>query len=182
MFIASSWSIILHACLQTRSAIEKTLDWENSHLYNKLGLHWKLTKHHSQSSNMLEYVSSFLGFFLLIMNLKCLSFRCCGFDVGSYPVVQFVEVLLTRKRSIRSYKNSVLFLQVVDSFCLTFVWAMLPRPVGQFFRNPACLFRCLCWTFFRKHRCCCPTDSFFGGVCLNALSYNVLVNRTFRFF
>ncbi|KAI8508604.1 Cysteine-rich hydrophobic domain-containing protein 2 [Branchiostoma belcheri] len=51
----SLWPVI---CLskRTRHSIEKVLDWENSHLYHKLGLHWKLAKRKCESSNMMEYV------------------------------------------------------------------------------------------------------------------------------
>ncbi len=42
---------------QTRHALEKLLEWENSHLYSKLGLHWKLSKQRCDSSAMVEYVS-----------------------------------------------------------------------------------------------------------------------------
>ncbi|XP_071500014.1 cysteine-rich hydrophobic domain-containing protein 2-like [Diadema antillarum] len=40
----------------TRHMIEKSLDWENSRLYYKLGLHWSLCKEQCESSNMKEYV------------------------------------------------------------------------------------------------------------------------------
>ena len=36
--------------------MEKLLDWENSHLYNKLGLRWKLTRQRCDSTLMMEYV------------------------------------------------------------------------------------------------------------------------------
>ncbi|XP_074650416.1 cysteine-rich hydrophobic domain-containing protein 2-like [Tubulanus polymorphus] len=51
----SLWPVI---CLskRTRHSIEKLLDWENSHLYNKLGLHWRLHKQRCDSSSMMEYV------------------------------------------------------------------------------------------------------------------------------
>ncbi|XP_066286997.1 cysteine-rich hydrophobic domain-containing protein 2-like [Branchiostoma lanceolatum] len=51
----SLWPVI---CLskRTRHSIEKVLDWENSHLYHKLGLHWRLAKRKCESSNMMEYV------------------------------------------------------------------------------------------------------------------------------
>ncbi|KAK2170556.1 hypothetical protein LSH36_2g10011 [Paralvinella palmiformis] len=51
----SMWPVI---CLnkRTRHHIEKVLDWENSHLYHKLGLHWKLHKQRCDSSTMMEYV------------------------------------------------------------------------------------------------------------------------------
>ena len=32
------------------------LDYENTHLYNKLGLHWRLTRRKSDTSNLTEYV------------------------------------------------------------------------------------------------------------------------------
>ena len=44
--------------LQTRHQLEKLLDWENSHLYHKLGLHWKLARQRCDSTLMMEYVSS----------------------------------------------------------------------------------------------------------------------------
>ncbi|XP_076467827.1 cysteine-rich hydrophobic domain-containing protein 2-like [Babylonia areolata] len=51
----SLWPVI---CLskRTRHSIEKVLDWENSHLYHKLGLHWRLHKQRCDSSSMMEYV------------------------------------------------------------------------------------------------------------------------------
>ena len=41
---------------QTRHQIEKLLDWENSHLYNKLGLKWRLARQRCDSTLMMEYV------------------------------------------------------------------------------------------------------------------------------
>ena len=38
--------------------MEKLLDWENSHLYNKLGLRWKLARQRCDSTLMMEYVSN----------------------------------------------------------------------------------------------------------------------------
>ena len=38
--------------------MEKLLDWENSHLYNKLGLRWKLARQRCDSTLMMEYVST----------------------------------------------------------------------------------------------------------------------------
>nr|CAG4638109.1 EOG090X0FHK [Chydorus sphaericus] len=51
----SLWPVV---CLskRTRHALEKLLEWENSHLYSKLGLHWKLSKQRCDSSAMVEYV------------------------------------------------------------------------------------------------------------------------------
>ncbi|ELT95725.1 hypothetical protein CAPTEDRAFT_135139 [Capitella teleta] len=51
----SMWPIV---CLnkRTRHQIEKVLDWENSHLYHKLCLHWKLAKQRCDSTSMQEYV------------------------------------------------------------------------------------------------------------------------------
>ncbi|XP_064608712.1 cysteine-rich hydrophobic domain-containing protein 2-like [Liolophura sinensis] len=51
----SLWPVI---CLskRTRHGLEKVLDWENSHLYHKLGLHWKLSKQRCDTSSMMEYV------------------------------------------------------------------------------------------------------------------------------
>jgi len=51
----SLWPVV---CLskRTKHSIEKVLDWENNHLYHKLGLHWKLTKQRCDSSSMMEYV------------------------------------------------------------------------------------------------------------------------------
>lgn len=37
--------------------IEKALDYENQRLYNRLGLHWRLTKQKRDATGMLEYVS-----------------------------------------------------------------------------------------------------------------------------
>jgi len=51
----SMWPVI---CLskRTRHQMEKLLDWENSHLYNKLGLRWKLARQRCDSTLMMEYV------------------------------------------------------------------------------------------------------------------------------
>jgi hypothetical protein len=51
----SMWPVI---CMskKTRLSIEKLLDWENSHLYRRLGLKWRLVQMHLDSSSMLEYV------------------------------------------------------------------------------------------------------------------------------
>lgn len=50
---------VTHCCLllQTQNTLDKLMEWENSHLYHKLGLHWRLTKQHcDSSSSMREYV------------------------------------------------------------------------------------------------------------------------------
>lgn len=48
---------ILHIHLfQTQHSLNKLLEWENSYLYNKLGLHWRLSKQQCDSSSMMEYV------------------------------------------------------------------------------------------------------------------------------
>ncbi|XP_061536602.1 cysteine-rich hydrophobic domain-containing protein 2 isoform X2 [Phycodurus eques] len=51
----SLWPVI---CLskRTRRSIEKLLEWENSRLYHKLCLHWRLNKRKCESNNMMEYV------------------------------------------------------------------------------------------------------------------------------
>ncbi|XP_014253800.1 cysteine-rich hydrophobic domain-containing protein 2 [Cimex lectularius] len=51
----SLWPVI---CLskRTQHSIDKLLEWENSHLYHKLGLHWRLAKQRCDSSSMMEYV------------------------------------------------------------------------------------------------------------------------------
>ncbi|XP_011684140.1 cysteine-rich hydrophobic domain-containing protein 2 [Strongylocentrotus purpuratus] len=51
----SVWPV-LWLTKRTRHMIEKSLDWENSRLYYKLGLHWTLCKEQCESSNMKEYV------------------------------------------------------------------------------------------------------------------------------
>lgn len=43
-------------CSQTQHTINKMLEWENQHLYNKLGLRWKLKKQQCDNNSMLEYV------------------------------------------------------------------------------------------------------------------------------
>ncbi|CAJ0931393.1 unnamed protein product, partial [Mesorhabditis belari] len=50
----SLWPVI---CLNRRaiSALEKTLDYENHHLYHKLGLHWSLGRSNADS-RLTEYV------------------------------------------------------------------------------------------------------------------------------
>jgi len=51
----SLWPVV---CLskRTRHALEKLLDWENNHLYTKLGMLWRLSKQRCDSSAMIEYV------------------------------------------------------------------------------------------------------------------------------
>ncbi|XP_071787180.1 cysteine-rich hydrophobic domain-containing protein 2-like [Asterias amurensis] len=51
----SLWPVV---CLtkRTRHMVQKALDWENSKMYHKLGLHWSLSKEKCESSNMMEYV------------------------------------------------------------------------------------------------------------------------------
>ena len=52
--------ICYHSFVQTRHQLEKQLDWENCHLYSKLGLRWKLARQRCDSSLMLEHVRMFL--------------------------------------------------------------------------------------------------------------------------
>lgn len=51
----SLWPVL---CLskRTRHQLEKQLDWENSQLYSKLGLKWRLVRQRCDSSLMMEYV------------------------------------------------------------------------------------------------------------------------------
>lgn len=51
----SMWPVV---CLskRTRNQLEKQLDWENCHLYSKLGLRWKLARQRCDSSLMMEHV------------------------------------------------------------------------------------------------------------------------------
>ncbi|XP_064550951.1 cysteine-rich hydrophobic domain-containing protein 2 [Drosophila montana] len=51
----SLWPVI---CLSKRTqlTLDKLLEWENSHLYHKLGLHWRLHKQQCDSNSMMEYV------------------------------------------------------------------------------------------------------------------------------
>uniref|UniRef100_A0A4W5KED3 Cysteine-rich hydrophobic domain 2 n=1 Tax=Hucho hucho TaxID=62062 RepID=A0A4W5KED3_9TELE len=51
----SLWPVI---CLskRTQRSMEKLLDWENSRLYHKLCLHWRLSKRKCDTNNMMEYV------------------------------------------------------------------------------------------------------------------------------
>ena len=49
-------NITITAIFQTRHQLEKQLDWENCHLYSKLGLRWKLARQRCDSSLMLEHV------------------------------------------------------------------------------------------------------------------------------
>nr|CAG4645176.1 EOG090X0FHK [Leptodora kindtii] len=51
----SLWPVV-YLSKRSRVAIEKLLDWQNSHLYNKLGLHLKLAKQRCSTSAMIEYV------------------------------------------------------------------------------------------------------------------------------
>ena len=48
--------------------MEKLLDWENSHLYNKLGLKWKLARQRCDSTLMMEYVSNYHNVNVIISN------------------------------------------------------------------------------------------------------------------
>lgn len=43
---------------KTQITLDKLLEWENSHLYHKLGLHWRLHKQQCDSNSMMEYVIS----------------------------------------------------------------------------------------------------------------------------
>ncbi|KAK5639560.1 hypothetical protein RI129_012128 [Pyrocoelia pectoralis] len=54
-FGCSLWPVI---CLskRTQHSLNKLLEWENSYLYHKLGLHWRLSKQNCDSSSMMEYV------------------------------------------------------------------------------------------------------------------------------
>ena len=56
-FLRIPTNISPSSSLQTRHQIEKLLDWENSHLYNKLGLRWRLARQRCDSTLMMEYVS-----------------------------------------------------------------------------------------------------------------------------
>ena len=56
IFLSFFPKLIIFA-FQTRHQLEKLLDWENSHLYHKLGLHWKLARQRCDSTLMMEYVS-----------------------------------------------------------------------------------------------------------------------------
>ena len=49
--------------------MEKLLDWENSHLYNKLGLKWKLARQRCDSTLMMEYVSNYHDVKLIISSI-----------------------------------------------------------------------------------------------------------------
>jgi hypothetical protein len=51
----SFWPVV---CLskKTKLSLEKLLEWENNHLYRKLGLKWKLVQMHLDNSALLEYV------------------------------------------------------------------------------------------------------------------------------
>lgn len=42
---------------QTQHSLNKLLDWENNHLYHKIGLHWRLNKQRVDTSSITEYVS-----------------------------------------------------------------------------------------------------------------------------
>uniref|UniRef100_A0A2P2I859 Cysteine-rich hydrophobic domain-containing protein 2-like n=1 Tax=Hirondellea gigas TaxID=1518452 RepID=A0A2P2I859_9CRUS len=51
----SLWPVI---CLskRTRHSLEKTLETENTNLYHKLGLHWRLARRKCENSSLMEYV------------------------------------------------------------------------------------------------------------------------------
>jgi hypothetical protein len=42
--------------VQTKIRLEKALCWENSRLYHRLGMHWRLSKEQCADVNMKEYV------------------------------------------------------------------------------------------------------------------------------
>ena len=54
-----SWLLTIIFPPQTRHQLEKQLDWENCHLYSKLGLRWKLARQRCDSSLMMEHVISY---------------------------------------------------------------------------------------------------------------------------
>eukprot|EP00112_Aurelia_sp_Birch-Aquarium-sp1_P025779 Seg878.2 transcript_id=Seg878.2/GoldUCD/mRNA.D3Y31 product="Cysteine-rich hydrophobic domain-containing protein 2" protein_id=Seg878.2/GoldUCD/D3Y31 len=51
----SMWPVV-YLNKRSKISIEKLLDAENHNMYQKLGLHWKLSKRLVNSSNMMEYV------------------------------------------------------------------------------------------------------------------------------
>ena len=76
---------------QTRHQLEKLLDWENSHLYHKLGLHWKLSRQRCDSTLMMEYVS-FLKKIRFLTNFNhFFNFRFCW--LSSFPSSKFTSLI-----------------------------------------------------------------------------------------
>uniref|UniRef100_A0A5S6Q3C8 Erf4 domain-containing protein n=2 Tax=Trichuris muris TaxID=70415 RepID=A0A5S6Q3C8_TRIMR len=51
----SLWPVV---CLNRKAirSVQKILEWENNHLYYKLGMQWKLQRIKSNGNNMTEYV------------------------------------------------------------------------------------------------------------------------------
>ena len=56
--------------------MEKLLDWENSHLYNKLGLKWKLARQRCDSTLMMEYVSNYHDVKVIISSILMWKIHC----------------------------------------------------------------------------------------------------------
>ncbi|KAF3687590.1 Cysteine-rich hydrophobic domain-containing protein 2 [Channa argus] len=54
IFLIETTNVIV--AFQTRRSLEKLLEWENSRLYHKLCLHWRLSKRKCETNNMMEYV------------------------------------------------------------------------------------------------------------------------------
>ena len=52
---------------QTRNALEKTLECENTSMYHKLGLHWKLARQKCDDSSLMEYVSNMFSVIFLFI-------------------------------------------------------------------------------------------------------------------
>ncbi|XP_067948865.1 cysteine-rich hydrophobic domain-containing protein 2-like [Watersipora subatra] len=51
-------SLMPALCLnkRTKLSLDKMIDWENNHLYYKLGMRWKLSKRKCPTNSMVEYV------------------------------------------------------------------------------------------------------------------------------
>ena len=67
--------------------MEKLLDWENSHLYNKLGLKWKLARQRCDSTLMMEYVSNYHDVKVIISSILTL---CMTKIIPNYHQLYFV--------------------------------------------------------------------------------------------
>ena len=62
--------------VQTKIRLEKALCWENSRLYHRLGMHWRLSKEQCADVNMKEYVRLRNP---VQDNTRSLTLLCCRF-------------------------------------------------------------------------------------------------------
>lgn len=104
----SMWPVV---CLskRTRHQLEKQLDWENCHLYSKLGLRWKLARQRCDSSLMMEHV--LLVEFVPKQNLFKPDWRKKrrGFHLSSFPAkkkTKHKKSSLSQQFKIKDFKRN----------------------------------------------------------------------------